>query len=162
MKRLHVNLAVADIEATTRFYTSLFGVEPTVRKEDYAKWMLEDPRVNFAVTTRPARKGVDHLGVQVEDDHELGAVTAGLKAAGASLIEQGETSCCYARSEKNWVMDPDGVAWETFLTHGDSPVYGEDTLAVQDGEACCIPAQARETGGCGVHGKDGQAGCGCA
>jgi len=161
MKRLHVNIAVADIEATVRFYTTLFGSEPSIRKPDYAKWMLEDPRVNFAVTTRPDRKGVDHLGVQVEDGEELSDMAAALESAGQPLIEQGETSCCYARSRKSWVLDPDGVAWETFLTHGESPVYGSDLTPDLEGKACCIPSSARDAGPARGRGEDAQAGCGC-
>jgi len=122
MKRLHVNVAVSDLEASVRFYTSLFDAEPTRLEPDYAKWMLEDPRVNFAITTRGGRKGVDHLGIQVDSREELGEVHGRLKAAGAPLFEQGETTCCYARSEKNWIQDPEGLAWETFFTLGDSPV----------------------------------------
>lgn len=127
MKRLHVNLAVSDIDRSVTFYSALFNAEPAVVKHDYAKWMLDDPRVNFAISTRGARKGLDHLGIQVEDAGELADVYGRLKGAGGPTIEQGATTCCYAKSEKTWIFDPEGVAWETFLTHGDSPVYGGDT-----------------------------------
>lgn len=138
MKRLHVNLAVTDLQASVRFYTSLFDAQPNVQKEDYAKWMLDDPRVNFAITTRGRKKGIDHLGIQVENENELGEVYARLKTAGAPVIEEGETTCCYARSEKNWIFDPQGTAWETFLTKGESPTYGGNDMHSEEGQpACC-------------------------
>lgn len=140
MKRLHVNLAVDNLDASIGFYTSLFDSEPTVLKEDYAKWMLDDPRVNFAITTRGQRKGIDHLGIQVENDDELDEVYSRLKTAGAPVIEEGETTCCYANSEKSWIFDPEGIAWETFLTRGESPVYGSDFIeATAQDSACCTP-----------------------
>jgi catechol 2,3-dioxygenase-like lactoylglutathione lyase family enzyme len=128
VKRLHIGLSVANLDESVRFYAGLFGVEPTVVKSDYAKWMLDDPSVNFAISTHGARKGLDHLGIQVENDGELREVYGRLKSAGQRLIEQGETTCCYAKSEKTWVVDPEGIAWETFLTKGDSPVYGSDVV----------------------------------
>ena len=142
MKRLHVNMAVTDLDKSIGFYTSLFDSEPTVVKDDYAKWMLDDPRVNFAITTRGQRKGIDHLGIQVENEAELGEVYSRLRTAAAPVLEEGETTCCYANSEKSWIFDPEGIAWETFLTHGESPVYGSDFIeaAAQD-SACCTPRQ---------------------
>jgi catechol 2,3-dioxygenase-like lactoylglutathione lyase family enzyme len=142
MKRLHVNMAVNDLDKSIGFYTSLFDSEPTVVKEDYAKWMLDDPRVNFAITTRGQRKGIDHLGIQVENEAELDEVYSRLQTAGARVIEEGETTCCYANSEKSWIFDPENVAWETFLTRGESPVYGSDFIeaAAQD-STCCTPRQ---------------------
>ncbi len=137
MKRMHVNMAVTDLEASIRFYNVLFDAEPSVLEDDYAKWMLEDPRVNFAITTRGGRKGVDHLGIQVESDEELATVHARLKDAGERLVEQGETTCCYAHSSKNWTFDPEGIAWETFLTRGRSAVYGSDPMDKAAGSACC-------------------------
>lgn len=145
MKRLHLNLAVADLEASIRFYASLFNAAPTVLKEDYAKWMLDDPRVNFAITTRGARKGIDHLGIQVDNRDELGEVHLRLKAAGAPMVEQGETTCCYARSEKNWVFDPEGIPWETFFTSGESAVYGSDLEPAEAGAACCARPEGVQT-----------------
>ena len=143
MKRMHVNLAVNDLDASIAFYNSLFDSEPDVVKTDYAKWMLDDPRVNFAITTRGTRKGIDHLGIQVENDRELDEVYARLQSAGAPVIEEGATTCCYAESEKSWIFDPDGIAWETFLTRGESPVYGSDAIVnKQDAATCCTPAQA--------------------
>ena len=128
MKRLHVNLSVKDLEASIRFYSTLFAAEPSVRKSDYAKWMLEDPRVNFAISTCgcSSTPGVAHLGIQVEDQEELADVYTRLQEAGGPTLDEGETTCCYARSTKQWIEDPQGVAWETFLTHGESPVYGHE------------------------------------
>jgi len=143
MKRMHVNLSVNDLDASITFYNSLFDSEPDVVKADYAKWMLDDPRVNFAITTRGTHKGIDHLGIQVENGNELDEVYGRLKNASAPMIEEGATTCCYAESEKSWIFDPEGIAWETFLTHGESPVYGSDTIRnKEDGSACCTPAQA--------------------
>ncbi len=137
MKRLHVNISVSDLDSAIGFYNSLFGAEPSVAKPDYAKWMLEDPRVNFAITTRGERKGLDHLGIQVENDDELGEVYDRLKFAAAPVIEEGATTCCYANSEKNWTFDPEGIAWETFLTLGESPVYGSDNIKNRDSNSAC-------------------------
>ena len=137
MKRLHVNVAVSDLEESMRFYTSLFATEPTLVKTDYAKWMLDDPLVNFAITTRGERKGIDHLGIQVENDAELSEVYSRLKTAGGPVIEQGDTTCCYAQSEKNWISDPEGIAWETFLTKGESPVFGVSESLRDQLSACC-------------------------
>lgn len=143
MKRMHVNVSVTDLDASIAFYKSLFDSEPDVVKPDYAKWMLDDPRINFAITTRGERKGVDHLGIQVENEAELDEVYARLESAGAPMIKQGATTCCYAESEKSWVFDPEGVAWETFLTRGESPVYGSGLVNhIQSASACCTPAQA--------------------
>jgi catechol 2,3-dioxygenase-like lactoylglutathione lyase family enzyme len=149
MMRLHVNLAVTDLDASVRFYSSLFDAAPTVLESDYAKWMLDDPLVNFALSTHGSRKGVDHLGVQVESPDELSELHARLGSTGGMMIEQGETTCCYAHSEKNWVVDPEGIAWETFLTTGDSPVYGLDDARISGGgsavsrrDTTCCAAQA--------------------
>jgi catechol 2,3-dioxygenase-like lactoylglutathione lyase family enzyme len=130
MKRLHVHVAVDDLEASIRFYARLFAVEPTVRKSDYAKWMLEDPRVNFAISDRMSgadgQPGVDHLGIQVEDRAELTEVYARLRQAEGPVFEEGATTCCYAKSEKRWITDPQAVRWEAFLTTGESTEYGAD------------------------------------
>lgn len=123
MKRLHVHVGVADLDHSIGFYSTLFAAEPTVVKPDYAKWMLDDPRVNFAISQRASR-GVEHLGIQVEDEVELAEVFARLQEAERPVIEEQETTCCYARSRKQWVADPQGVVWETFLTIGDSVDYG--------------------------------------
>ena len=143
MKRMHLNVSVSDLAASIAFYNSLFDSEPSVIKADYAKWMLDDPRVNFAITTRGENKGVDHLGIQVENDTELSEVYTRLESAGAPMIEEGDTTCCYAESEKNWVFDPDGIAWETFLTRGESPVYGNDQIKHGKAQsACCTPTRS--------------------
>jgi len=142
MKRMHVNVSVTDLNASIAFYNSLFASEPAVVKSDYAKWMLDDPRVNFAITTRGTQKGIDHLGIQVENDAELDEVYGRLQSAGAPVIEEGATTCCYAESEKSWIFDPEGIAWETFLTRGESPVYGSDMSDNSNMDsACCTPAQ---------------------
>jgi len=143
MKRMHVNLSVTDLDASIKFYNSLFASEPAVIKNDYAKWMLDDPRINFAITTRGEQKGIDHLGIQVENDDELDEVYGRLQGANAPLIEEGATTCCYAESEKTWVFDPEGIAWETFLTRGASPVYGNDLVKHgKTDSACCTPTQS--------------------
>lgn len=140
MKRFHVHLAVADLDASVRFYTALFGCEPGVRKADYAKWMLDDPRVNFAISARGRALGLDHLGFQVEDADELAAAAAQLAQAGTPVIEQTGTTCCYAKSDKQWVHDPQGIAWETFLTLGEATHYGADLP--DTATVCCAPPAA--------------------
>ena len=143
MKRLHVSLAVSNLDESIRFYATLFAAEPTVLKSDYAKWLLEDPRVNFSISSRGDHKGVDHLGIQVEDDAELAVVAGRLARAGQSVHEQKATTCCYARSNRAWVHDPEGIAWETFHTFAESTVYGEDRTddaAATEKSACCSPA----------------------
>lgn len=145
MKRLHVHVSVRDLDASVRFYSQLFAADPTMRKPDYAKWMLEDPRVNFAISQRDGRPGVQHLGIQVEDRGELAEVYERLRRAERPVIEEGETTCCYAHSEKSWIDDPQGVQWETFLTTGESVVYGTDEIrASGEKEAkapCCEPSR---------------------
>lgn len=144
MKRLHVHVAVTDLQASIRFYSQLFAAEPSVQKPDYAKWMLEDPRVNFAISQRGGQPGVQHLGIQVEDHAELAEVYERLQRAEAPVIEEGETTCCYAQSEKSWIDDPQGVQWETFLTSGESTVYGTDEIRPkaqqQVSASCCAPS----------------------
>jgi len=150
MKRLHVHVAVRDIPRSIGFYSALFATEPSVVKSDYAKWMLDDPRVNFAISSRGGEVGLDHLGIQVEDQAELREVYGRLRQAGGEIIEQGQTSCCYAKSEKSWIDDPAGIAWETFHTTGESIDYGDgtgerDARIAHAGEgACCAPTAARE------------------
>ena len=142
MKRLHVHVSVDDVAASIRFYNTLFAAEPTVTKPDYAKWMLEDPRVNFAISKRGGTAGIRHLGIQVEDRAELADVYSRLKRAEAPVVEEGATTCCYAKSEKSWIEDPQGVQWETFLTTGESTVYGSDPIMEQRISACCGPNKA--------------------
>jgi predicted enzyme related to lactoylglutathione lyase len=143
MKRMHVHVAVDDIRRSVGFYSALFDASPTVVKPDYAKWMLDDPRVNFAISTRGREPGLDHLGIQVETQAELHEVYARLRKAGGAVIEQGETACCYARSEKSWIDDPSGIAWETFHTTGENTEYGDGTgereARVAHAKSCCVP-----------------------
>lgn len=143
MKRLHLHVSVPDLVQSIAFYETLFGAEPTVVKDDYAKWMLEDPRVNFAISQRDRATGVDHVGIQVESPAELGELSARLKAAGATTFDQTATTCCYAQSDKSWVNDPAGVRWETFFTFGEATRYGEDepqAEAAAAASACCSGA----------------------
>lgn len=126
MKRFHVHVCVDDIARSVRFYSTLFAAEPSIIKNDYAKWMLDDPKVNFAVSKRGSNVGLDHLGIQVEDRDELQEVWARLSEADAPVFQEGETTCCYARSEKSWIEDPQGISWETFLTTGESTQYGTE------------------------------------
>jgi catechol 2,3-dioxygenase-like lactoylglutathione lyase family enzyme len=163
MKRLHVHLSVDDLARSVRFYSTLFAAEPTVLKQDYAKWMLEDPRVNFAISARGGEAGVDHLGIQVENREELAEVYGRLKSADRPVLEQGDTTCCYATSEKSWIADPSGLAWEAFLTHGDSTVYGESadlTPTKAAATACCKPSAEEIAATPKAAGTAG--GCGCA
>jgi len=145
MKRIHLHVSVPDLGQSIQFYATLFGAPPTVVKDDYAKWMLEDPRVNFAISQRGAAAGVDHVGIQVEAPEELGEIAGRLKAAGAQTVDQAATTCCYARSDKTWVSDPAGVRWETFFTFGEATAYGEDAPAETGAAAtscCAATAQA--------------------
>jgi catechol 2,3-dioxygenase-like lactoylglutathione lyase family enzyme len=139
MKRLHVHVSVKDLDTSIRFYSQLFAAVPTVRKPDYARWMLEDPRVNFAISQRDGKPGVRHLGIQVEDRAELEEVYGRLERAEGQVIEEGETACCYAQSEKSWIDDPQGIQWETFLTTGESTVYGTDEIRPCCAPICCLP-----------------------
>lgn len=126
MKCLHVHLSVADLESSIGFYNTVFGCEPSVRKADYAKWMLEDPRVNFAISTRSRRTGLDHLGIQAENEAELAELKARLERAGTKIVEQRKAGCCYAVSDKYWALDPQGIPWESFHSLGEIPVFGEE------------------------------------
>jgi len=143
MKRLHVHVSVSDLAQSIRFYSELFGTTPSVHKADYARWMLEDPRVNFSISQRGVTPGVQHLGVQVESRAELGEVYARLRRAERPVLEVGATTCCYAHSEKSWIADPQGVQWETFLTTGESTVYGTSAPRVEKlkSAACCGPGK---------------------
>jgi predicted enzyme related to lactoylglutathione lyase len=147
MKRLHVHVAVGDITNAIAFYSALFASKPSVIKTDYAKWMLDDPRVNFAISMRGRAPGLDHLGIQVEDATELREVYGRLDQAGGTVIEQGQTTCCYARSEKAWIDDPAGISWETFLTTGESTIYG-DGSGERSGEARIAQARTANAGAC--------------
>jgi hypothetical protein len=152
MKRFHAHVRVDDLESSVRFYSTLFGSDPVVLKSDYAKWMLEDPRVNFAITAGSTVTGLDHLGLQVESDEDLATIAARLVAARQSVAKQDNASCCYARGNKGWVSDPSGISWETFHTFGESTVYGDDAPArgatkAPVAESCCAPAPS-STGSC--------------
>jgi lactoylglutathione lyase len=140
MKRFHVHVHVDDLSKSIAFYSRLFAAEPTRLEGDYAKWMLDDPRINFAISTRGTKAGVDHLGFQVDDAEELAELKARAKAADMALLDQGETTCCYARSDKHWIIDPQGIAWEHFHSLDNIPVFSEgkqETAA--GGSACCAP-----------------------
>jgi catechol 2,3-dioxygenase-like lactoylglutathione lyase family enzyme len=160
MKRFHIHVSVKNLSQSIRFYSTLFGVEPSRVEADYAKWMLDDPRMNFAISTSRQPLGLNHLGFQVDSSEERRGMHAQLSAADARLVEESEQACCYARSDKYWITDPTGIAWETFHTLGSIPVYGEDMpvfnhgasttpILIADGTgtaACCVPAAKAETG----------------
>jgi catechol 2,3-dioxygenase-like lactoylglutathione lyase family enzyme len=140
MKRFHVHLHVADLDQSIGFYSTMFGAAPARVEADYAKWMLDDPALNFAISTRGAAPGIDHLGLQTDDPAELAAMKASAESAGAALLDEGTTTCCYARSQKHWVTDPQGIAWEQFHTLENIPVFKE---AAADAAACCPTAAPR-------------------
>jgi predicted enzyme related to lactoylglutathione lyase len=143
MKRFHVHVAVNDLTKSIAFYTRLFGQEPSKEQPDYAKWMLDDPRLNFAISSRGHAIGVNHLGMQADSGQELESLKALAEdASGGTMLDQGEASCCYAKSEKYWAIDPQGLAWEHFLTVSDTVAFGKDTANQQ--EACCIPLRGSE------------------
>ena len=146
MKRLHLHVSVPDLAQSIQFYETLFGAKPSVVKDDYAKWMLDDPRVNFAISTHGRAPGIDHIGIQAETAGELAAISDRLKAAGAETFDEQATTCCYAQSDKSWVADPAGLRWETFFTFGEATTYGEDAsvaaLAAPPAACCAAPAKA--------------------
>jgi catechol 2,3-dioxygenase-like lactoylglutathione lyase family enzyme len=142
MKRFHIHVAVKDLEKSVQFYSTLFGENPVKLKEDYAKWMLEDPRLNFAISTRSEEVGVNHLGIQVENVEELLKITDRLKNAGLQVGDEGETKCCYAKSNKAWISDPTGLPWETYQNIADIDAYGERVELESNNEgasSCCVP-----------------------
>jgi len=149
MKRFHVHVNVENLDASIRFYTTLFGVGPGVVKPDYAKWMLEDPRVNFAISQRDRKTGVDHLGLQAEDEAELTAIGQRLRAADAVALAEKATTCCYAHSDKFWAEDPQGVRWESFHTHGEATTYSSAPEEVSTGAPCCGPSMTKVSADCG-------------
>ncbi|HTQ12781.1 MAG TPA: ArsI/CadI family heavy metal resistance metalloenzyme [Rhizomicrobium sp.] len=156
MKRLHVHVAVDDLSRSIGFYSTLFDAAPSVVRPDYAKWMLEDPRVNFAISARGRAAGIDHLGIQAETDGELRALAGRLKSAGESTLDEEATTCCYAQSNKSWVADPSGVRWETFFTFGEATIYGEAEAPQHEAAraTACRAAPAARTE------RDAEA-CGC-
>ncbi|MBP6747171.1 glyoxalase/bleomycin resistance/dioxygenase family protein [bacterium] len=156
MKRFHVHVAVANLEQSIQFYSTFFDAAPTVTKEDYAKWMLDDPRINFAISTRGREPGLDHLGIQVEDADSLKEISMRLKKAQQPILEQEQTTCCYAKADKTWVHDPQGIAWESFHTTDMATTYGEDAelpglagprelagLPAAQTSACCAPESGK-------------------
>jgi catechol 2,3-dioxygenase-like lactoylglutathione lyase family enzyme len=159
MKRLHIHMSVENLEQSVKFYSALFGAEPSKLKGDYAKWMVEDPRLNFAISTHGAKAGVDHLGIQVEADSELAEVRERISKAELGAFEEGETTCCYAKSDKTWVKDPAGMAWEAYKTMEDAEIFHEKTEVTSE-SACCAPSvdksrgsleetvAAKQSGGC--------------
>ena len=157
MKRMHVHVAVDDLERSVRFYSALFAAQPSIIKPDYAKWMLDDPRVNFAISTRGRQAGLDHLGIQAESPDELKEIYARLQKADGNVIEQGQANCCYAKSEKSWIDDPSGISWETFFTTGESTDYGDGSgervprVAHEKAneKSCCAPTAAPAPADCG-------------
>jgi catechol 2,3-dioxygenase-like lactoylglutathione lyase family enzyme len=158
MKRFHVHIGVDDLATNIRFYSTVFGVAPTVEKPDYAKWMLDDPRINFAISQRGLKPGIDHLGLQLESEEELATQRAQIERAEIDAVDQKDATCCYARSDKYWITDPQGVAWETFRTMEAVPVYGSalrtDTQKGGTKAPCCAPrplvvaTKADESGAC--------------
>lgn len=140
MKRFHVHVHVADLQKSIAFYSKLFGTEPTRIEQDYAKWMLDDPAVNFAISNRGTSVGVDHLGFQTDDPADLASMKARAAEADIALLDEGETTCCYARSEKHWITDPEGIAWEHFHTLENIPVFGEGSGKDASASACCGPS----------------------
>lgn len=137
MKRLHLHISVDHLADSIRFYSTLFGSKPTVEKPDYAKWMLDDPLVNFAISQRGAKSGLDHVGIQVDNDSELAEIKARLDAADMSVVSQEGTTCCYAKSDKHWVVDPSGIAWETYHTLDSAPTFNDSSEHMES--ACCVP-----------------------
>ena len=140
MKRMHLHVAVDDLAQSIRFYSTLFGAPPAVEKPDYAKWMLDDPRVNFAISRRGVKPGLDHIGIQVESEAELDEIRQRLDAADLAMLTETGTTCCYAKSDKHWVQDPSGIAWETYRTLDSAPTFnGGTAVAGASDTACCAP-----------------------
>ena len=150
MKRFHVHVGVRNLDDSIRFYTGLFGAEPTVRRADYAKWMIEDPRINFAISQREGRVGVNHLGLQADSADELASIRAQFAAAGASVVDEPGASCCYARSDKHWVADPQGIAWEGYRTLGEIAYFDGEAETATSAGSCCAPTQAGASACCGA------------
>lgn len=137
MKRMHLHISVNNLQQAISFYSELFDAQPSVTKEDYAKWMLDDPYINFAVSTQGKTLGLDHLGIQVEEEGELNSLRERLKKADLTLFSEGETVCCYAKSDKSWLEDPAGIAWEAYHTMGEANYFKEDDNTKPG--ACCTP-----------------------
>jgi catechol 2,3-dioxygenase-like lactoylglutathione lyase family enzyme len=148
MKRFHIHVAVENLDQSVQFYSTLFGAKPVKLKEDYAKWLLEDPRLNFAISTRSDTVGVNHLGIQVENEGELEEITERLKKANLGVYGEGKTTCCYAESKKAWVRDPANIAWEAYQNMADADVFGKESNQDDDGESCCEPSEDEASGSC--------------
>ncbi|GAA5158712.1 ArsI/CadI family heavy metal resistance metalloenzyme [Viridibacterium curvum] len=144
MKRFHIHVSVADLTASVRFYSSLFGREPALLKADYAKWMLEDPRINFAISQRGAAVGLDHLGIQVDSAEELAALQVQFQSADSGAVSESGTACCYAESDKHWAQDPDGIAWEAYHTLASIPTFNR-AESTSTSAACCAPKATSQT-----------------
>ena len=143
MKRFHVHAHVEDLQASIAFYTKLFSAEPVRVENDYAKWMLEDPRINFAISSRGGKPGIDHLGIQTDTEAELIELKTRARTADMALLDEGRTTCCYARSDKHWITDPHGIAWEFFHTLGNIPVFSQVVQAANETSTCCAPETPR-------------------
>lgn len=159
MKRMHINVGVENLDQSIKFYSALFGEQPVKVKSDYAKWMVEDPRINFAITTRSGKTGVDHLGLQVEEDSELEELRERLKQADLSVFDEGETVCCYARSDKTWVQDPSGIAWEAYKTMEDVQLFSGAEKAAITSATATASAGAEEESACCTPESKGQPAC---
>lgn len=149
MKRFHIHVGVKSMDESVKFYSTLFGQKPSKLKVDYAKWMLEDPRLNFAISTRTASQGIDHLGIQVEEGEELDELKRRLKSADLKISDEGEATCCYAKSNKAWVQDPSGLAWEAYQNMSDADVFSEKAASSkEEAAACCAPTPSAKSGCC--------------
>ncbi|MDF1643196.1 MAG: ArsI/CadI family heavy metal resistance metalloenzyme [Pseudomonadales bacterium] len=146
MKRMHIHIGVENLNQSIIFYSALFGAQPVKTKTDYAKWMLDDPQVNFAISTRAGKEGVDHLGLQVDEESELQELRERLKGADMSVFDEGETVCCYARSDKSWVEDPSGIPWEAYKTMEDVQLFSASTES--EAGTCCAPETKSQPDGC--------------
>lgn len=156
MKRMHIHVGVINIDESVQFYSALFGVAPAKLKTDYAKWMLDDPRINFAISTRTGKTGVDHMGLQVDDASELNALRAQMSAANISTHNDGETTCCYSKSEKSWVEDPNGIAWEAYHTMEDAQIFSHSDATPSS--ACCAP-ETKSQVACSMPSSDKKSRC---
>lgn len=159
MKRMHLHVGVQNLSEAVKFYSALFGAGPVKVKADYAKWLLDDPRINFAISTRAGKPGLDHLGFQAEDEAELGDIRARIKNARLPHEDEGETTCCYATSDKTWLRDPAGIAWEAYRTMTDAEIYSSKSAGTENGSSCCAPKDKAASTGCCGSSPSGEDGC---